>query len=33
MQISNKNLISKTLARHMMTCIAEYEAIKSKHKI
>jgi len=30
MTTSNKNLISKTLARRMMACIQEYEAIKAK---
>lgn len=30
MIISNKNLISKTLAKRMMACIEEYEAIKNK---
>lgn len=30
MEISNKNLISKTLIKHMMSCIKEYEAIKNK---
>lgn len=30
MATSNKNLISQTLAKHMMTCIEEYEAIKNK---
>ena len=30
MTSSNKNLISRTLAVRMMTCIDEYEAIKSK---
>lgn len=30
METTNKNLISKTLARRMMTCIEEYEAIKQK---
>lgn len=30
METSNKNLISQTLARRMMACINEYEAIKQK---
>lgn len=30
---SNKNLISQTLARRMMTCIEEYERIKKKESI
>lgn len=30
MATSNKNLISQTLAKRMLTCIAEYEAIKQK---
>ena len=30
METSNKNLISQTLARRMMACISEYEAIKQK---
>ena len=30
METSNKDLISKTLARRMMSCIEEYEAIKRK---
>ncbi len=30
MATSNKDLISKTLARRMMACIEEYEAIKNK---
>lgn len=30
MTTSNKNLISQTLAKRMLTCIAEYEAIKEK---
>lgn len=30
METTNKNLISKTLARRMMACIEEYEAIKQK---
>lgn len=30
MSTSNKDLISKTLARRMMACIEEYEAIKNK---
>lgn len=30
MATSNKDLISKTLAQRMMTCIEEYEAIKTK---
>lgn len=31
METTNKNLISKTLARRMMACIEEYEAIKQKN--
>ncbi len=30
MTTSSKNLISRTLAKHMMVCIEEYEAIKNK---
>lgn len=30
MTASNKKLISRTLAKHMMACIEEYEAIKNK---
>ena len=29
-ETSNKNLISRTLATRMMSCIEEYEAIKQK---
>jgi hypothetical protein len=32
-KMTNKNLISQTLARHMMSCISEYELIKSKQSI
>ena len=31
--MTNKGLISQTLARHMLSCIAEYELIKSKRSI
>ena len=31
--MTNKNLISQTLARHMMSCISEYELIKTKQSI
>ena len=33
MTTSNKDLISKTLARRMMACIQEYEAIKEKRSL
>ena len=29
-EMTNKKLISKTLARHMLSCISEYELVKSK---
>ena len=31
--MTNKHLISQTLARHMMSCISEYELVKSKQSI
>jgi len=31
--MTNKKLISETLARHMLSCIAEYELIKSKRSV
>ena len=31
--MTNKNLISPTLARRMMSCIAKYELIKSNQSI
>ena len=31
--MTNKHLISQTLARHMMSCISEYESVKSKQSI
>ena len=33
METSNKDLISKTLAKRMMACIEEYEAIKKKESL
>ena len=30
METTNKNLISKTLAKRMIACVQEYEAIKEK---
>ena len=29
-EVTNKSLISRTLARHMMLCVEEYELIKAK---
>ena len=29
-KMTNKHLISQTFARHMMSCISEYELVKSK---
>ena len=31
--MTNKNLISQTLARHMMSCISEYELVKKKQSL
>ena len=31
--MTNKKIISQTLARHMLSCIEEYELVKSKQSI
>jgi hypothetical protein len=31
--MTNKRIISETLARHMQSCISEYELIKSKRSV
>jgi hypothetical protein len=31
--MTNKRLISRTLARHMLSCVTEYELIKSKRSV